>query len=144
MTYLKIPLDQFNRVPTAICGVIILATAMLMPTSTLAQTMPLPTGSYAEFQELCEYDGYYDNETGLPVTLSVSEDGYVFGDTYCQFKNLKIYGNDLVFDEICSAEGEDYQSRQVWTKTGPTSFVSGSTEYQKCIRATALDQAEKI
>ncbi|MEL7255983.1 MAG: peptidoglycan-binding protein, partial [Pseudomonadota bacterium] len=108
--------------------------------SASAQTgLPIPNGTYAVDSSLCEATGFTEFQQGRPSVIEVEGTAYFYNEAACEMQNLRVFGDDIIFDANCSTEGEASLARDIWVRTGAESFRAGVLEYHRCRAADAAN-----
>jgi hypothetical protein len=102
------------------------------------ERLPFQDGIYVSDASFCSMNPQQRRDaSGDALSLYVQEikDGLLTGEGYetsCQVQNVQQVGGRVIFDEVCSAEGEKFVRTSALTILGPSTFQIRDTEFRSC------------
>ncbi|MGR3433538.1 MAG: peptidoglycan-binding domain-containing protein [Shimia sp.] len=115
---------------------VLLPVLLCLAAPAASEGLPLPDGRYATEPRFCAFTEADMLGLGDAVSLSIRTlrgaviDGHY--ETVCRAEAVRALGDDLLFDRVCSAEGEEWRERTVWVRVGRDGFRDGDRTFRLC------------
>lgn len=114
-------------------GIFALSVTLMAPLSALAQSLPFPDGLYATDPQYCVSDLFALGEEAGIYTRRLEKDKFFWGyESQCKIKTAKQFGDDVLFDLECEAEGEVSERRLHVFSKSQTSFEQEGQTFSLC------------
>lgn len=128
--------------------------ATMLPIPVASQSLPFPDGVYSTDRQYCVSDPITLGEDSGLYTRELRGNTIVLGfASQCSVENLRNFGDDILFDAECEAEGEVYENRVHFFRKSDTAFEHNGQIYSLCeavsqtkasLRTTTSQQASKL
>ena len=117
----------------ALSGLIVLAAVW----PGLSDEFPLKDGRYVTDPKFCAFnDEQILTELSDSAGLSIRtfENGTInfHYESICRIEDVRIFGSDVIFTSVCSAEGEEFSERKNLVVHSDTAFTDGQITFSRC------------
>ena len=101
-----------------------------------SEELPFPDGRYVTDPRYCSAndDDIFNLGDAAGLYIRTLRGGTIdfHHESTCEVRNVRVVENDIIFDRVCSAEGETFTTRALLVQESPISFSDGDYTFTLC------------